>query len=358
MTTWMIYGATGYTGVLLAEEAVRRGHRPLLAGRNAANLGPLAARLGLEYRAIPLEDLAALRDAVGSAALILHAAGPYFHSNRPMLEACLATGTPYLDINGEVSELEQAFQVAEQARERGIAVIPGVGFSVAASDCLAAYVAARVPDATTLTIAIHTGATASPGTVKGTLETIAQSETGCVRRGGVLEPHPYGQGARVFRFPGGARLAAPIPWGDLVTAYYTTGIPNITTYMAYPPRLIRLMGGLRLLSGALKFAPLRRAALGWAGRTVIGPDALLRRTARSEVFVRAENAAGDAAEGWLETVEAYRFTAEAGIRAVEQALARRPRGVLSPAQAFGVDFALSVPETVRLDGLEQESNSG
>ncbi len=352
--TWMLYGATGYTGVLLAEEAVRRGHRPLLAGRSAERLRPLAARLGLDYRVLALEDGAALREAAGRVGLVLHAAGPYFHAGRPMLAACLAAGTPYLDINGEVSELEQTFQLASQARERGIAVIPGVGFSVAASDCLAAHVAARLPDATALTIAVHTGANASPGTIKGTLETIAHSGVGSVRRGGVLVPHPYGQGARVLPFPDGARLAVPIPWGDLVSAYHTTGIPDITTYMAYPPGLIRLMGGLRLLSGLLRIGSLRRLALGLAGRLVTGPDAALRRTARSAVYARAENAAGAAAEGWLETVEAYRFTAEAGIRAVEETLARRPCGVLTPARAFGADFALTIPGT-RLVG---ESNGG
>lgn len=353
--SWMLYGAYGYTGALLAEEAVRRGQRPLLAGRDEARLRPLAARLGLDYRVLALDDPPVLHAAVAEVPLVLHAAGPYIHTGPPMLEACLAGGTHYLDITGEVAVLEQAFALDARARERGIAIIPGVGFDVVPTDCLAAYVAGQVADPTQLTLAIHALTQSSAGTTKGMVETLARSAHGLVRREGVLQPYPYGRGARAFRFHSGERPAAPIPWGDLVTAYHSTGIPNITVYMALAPgllRILRVAGGFAgVLSAALKIAPLRRLALTLVEQRVTGPDAVMRQTARASIYACAENARGERAEAWLETPEAYRLTAEAGIRAVEQAFARQPRGALTPAQAFGADFVLSVPETVRATTL-------
>lgn len=349
---WMLYGAYGYTGELLAAEAVRRGHRPILAGRNAAKLKPLAERLGLDYRVLALEDTAALHEAVRGVSLVLHAAGPYIHTAQPMLAACMAGVTNYLDISGEIAALEQTFAFSQQAWDREIAVIPGVGFDVVPTDCLAVYVANKLPDATRLTLAIHALSQASGGTIKGSLETLARDGRGRVRRAGKLQPFGFGRGVEAFRFQQGTRLAAPIPWGDLVTAYYSTGIPNITTCMAYPPSIMRSMRLSGLFSLVLKIKPVRQAALNWVERNIQGPDKTMRGTARSYVYARVENDRGDVAQAWVETPEAYRFTAEAGIRAVEQTLARRPRGTLTPAQAFGADFVLSVPETVRLDQLD------
>lgn len=350
--SWMLYGAYGYTGTLLAEEAVRRGHRPLLAGRDETRLRPLAARLGLDYVAVSLEDSAALEAAVRGVALVLHAAGPYIHTARPMLQACMAGVTHYLDITGEIAALELAFAFSQRAWDREIAIIPGVGFDVVPTDCLAAYVTAQVPEATQLTLAIHALSRASAGTTKGVVETLARMGTGRVRRDGRLVPYAFGLGAETFRFHDGPHSAAPIPWGDLVTAYHSTGVPNITTYMALSPGILRLMRGAGLLGALLKITPLRALVLDWISRRVQGPDAVTRRTARASVYARAENRRGDVAEAWLETPEAYQLTAETGIRAVEETLARRPRGTLTPAQAFGPDFVLAVPDTARVDALE------
>ncbi len=353
---WMLYGAYGYTGTLLAEEAARRGHRPLLAGRDEARLRPLAARLGLDYRPLALDDPSALGAAVAEVPLVLHAAGPYIHTGPPMLEACLAGGAHYLDITGEVAVLEQAFALDARARDREIAIIPGVGFDVVPTDCLAAFVAGQVADPTHLTLAIRALTQSSAGTTKGMVETLARSAHGLVRREGVLQPYPYGRGARTFRFHSGEQPAMPILWGDLVTAYHSTAIPNITVYMALAPGLLRLarVAGrfAGVLSAALRIMPLRRLALTLVEKRVKGPDAVTRQTARASIYARAENARGEAAEAWLETPEAYRLTAEAGIRAVEQTFARQPRGALTPAQAFGADFVLAVPETVRVTALE------
>ncbi|MGE5827227.1 MAG: saccharopine dehydrogenase NADP-binding domain-containing protein, partial [Micromonosporaceae bacterium] len=99
---WMIYGANGYTGQLVARLAVRRGERPILAGRSPAPVRQLAAELGLPHRVVDLANRPGLRDALRDVAAIAHVAGPFEATADRMVQACLQTGTHYLDVNGEV----------------------------------------------------------------------------------------------------------------------------------------------------------------------------------------------------------------------------------------------------------------
>ncbi|MFQ5576261.1 MAG: saccharopine dehydrogenase family protein [Anaerolineae bacterium] len=348
-TPWMIYGANGYTGQLLVEEAVRRGHRPLLAGRSADKLAPLAETYGLAWTAFSLDDDAALRKAVGGVGLVFHAAGPFIHTARPMRSACLAAGAHYLDITGEIPVLQESLALDDAARRRGIALISGAGFDVVPSDCLARHVASRLPGATSLELGIAVAARPSAGTAKSMLEGLMRGSW--VRRGGKLVPHPPGLGARTVHFSHRPLTAVPIPWGDLVTAYHSTGIPNITVRMAYPRRILRAMRPAILFGRiVLHPRPLRRLAQKVVERTIHGPDAAMRQTARSYLWARAADEAGSEAQAWLETMEAYRLTAVAGVRCGEKLLPGDIRGALTPAQAFGADFVLELEGSRRTDG--------
>ncbi|MBZ0285844.1 MAG: saccharopine dehydrogenase NADP-binding domain-containing protein [Anaerolineae bacterium] len=358
MADWMIYGATGYTGVLVAEEAVRRGHKPLLAGRSEAKLKPLAERLGLEYAAVSLDETAALEKIVGSVKLVYHAAGPFTYTSQPMLQACLKMGAHYLDITGELPVLQNAFKYDAAAQEKGIVIIPGVGFDVIPSDCLLRYVADHLPDATHLEVVLDAlssgsdiGGGVSAGTAKSILEILA-AVGNLMRQEGQLVPIPLGSGAKQFRFPHGERLAMPIPWGDLEVGYRTTQIPNITTYLTFPPTIIRLT---RVMGWALRGLLKRRFIRNFAGKQIdhliIGPSEHARQTGRSFIYARTSNAAGKQAAAWLETGEAYQFTAIAGVRVVEQVLDGAYRGALTPALAFGADFVLEIEGTRRMDSL-------
>lgn len=353
MTQWMLYGATGYSGRLLAEEAIRRGHQPLLAGRSEEKLQPLAESLGLEYRAVPLDDAEALTRAVSRVALVLHAAGPFMQTSPPMLAACLSAGTHYLDITGEIPVLRNIFTFDEAARERGIALISGVGFDVIPTDCLSRYVADQVSGATTLELAFKALGSLSAGTMQSALGLASMG--GLVRRDGELISHLLGCGAQQVAFPDGDSTVLPIPWGDLVTAYHTTGIPNITTYMAFPESMARILGLLAPLAPTagwlLSRGITQRIASGWIARYFVGPDADMRENGRSVIWARAANDRGDEAQAWLDTIEAYQFTALAGIRAVERVLDGAISGAQTPAQAFGADFVLTIPATRRMDVL-------
>lgn len=347
---WMIYGATGYTGPLVAQVAIKHGHQPLLAGRNAAKLQPLADELGLEYVAFSLDDPVAIGKAIADMDVVYHAAGPFIHTAKPMIRACLATGTHYMDLTGEVPVFQQTFQYDEVARKNGVALISGMGFDVVATGCMAQYVAEHVPGATELEIGVVGFSGSSAGTTKSALEALPNGIY--IRRNGNLVDVPVGAITRRIPTPKGDYHALAVPWGDVETAYQSLGIPNITTYLAMPRLTITLARlGSPLLKALLRVDAIRNLTLNLIDNVVEGPSETVRQTATSYIWARASNPAGDNKEAWLQTLEPYRFTAEAGVRAVEKLIELQPIGALAPAQAFGTDFVLSLPETTRLDSL-------
>lgn len=347
---WMIYGAYGYTGKLVVEEALARGHRPLLAGRDPERLEAVAAAFGLPFHVLDLRDANALTGALLGRRLVLHCAGPFSRTSAPMVEACLRAGVHYVDITGEIPVFEAIFARDEEARRRRVALLPGAGFDVVPSDCLARYVADRCPGATSLEFFIDAGSSTSAGTARSMLEAVP--EGGRVRRGGRLVPFPLGQGGRTARFAHGERRTLPIPWGDLATAYRSTGIPDITTYMAAPPgaeSALKLLGGL--LQKALASERIRAAFDRIAADLARPPDAAQRRSGRTGFYARAADGSGHVAEAWLETPEAYALTAMSAVRIVERLLAGAYAGALTPSLAFGADFVLEIPGTRRRDAL-------
>ena len=353
MTTsrpWLVYGANGYTGQLVAEEAMRRGHRPVLAGRSEAKIRPLAEKLGLPWKAFGLDDISAAAKAIEDVDLVFHAAGPFVHTSEPMITACLARGAHYVDVTGEIPVFARTLDRDAEARRAKVCLISGVGFDVIPTDCLARFVSDKLPHARFLDIAIAALGTASPGTTKTMLEMMASGNF--VRREGALLPAPLGDDVRTFRFADRERGAVSIPWGDLETAYKTTGIPNITTYMALPRsqlRAVKLLG--TSMAGLLKRDRVRGTLSGWVERFVKGPDEAARSHGRSQVYAVARDADGRKVEAWLTTLEGYAFTARGGVLAVERLLASDLVGATTPALAFGADFVLAIEGTQRFESL-------
>jgi short subunit dehydrogenase-like uncharacterized protein len=342
--TWMLYGVGG-TGTLIAEEALRRGQRPLLAGRSAERLKPVAERLGLEWVVADLNDATALAGALARVDLVVNAAGPFMATSAPMVRACLANSKHYLDISNEIPVFQSIRAHDLEARSRGVALMPGVGFGVVATDGLAQHVASQLPDTQELEIAIHPYTTGSnPGADKTRLEVIALG--GLVRRDGQLTKVALGRDARRLRFPQGEQTIVPIPAGDLEAAFYNTGVPNITVYgvLALPRLLARAALPLaqRLIATPMIRRLLERRISARPGPVGVSTPAERTQPGRSYVWARATNRSGQAIEAWQETGEGYAFTAAAAVRAVEELFAHRPVGALTPAQAFGADFVLSV----------------
>lgn len=349
---WLIYGATGYTGKLIAQEAVRRGHKPVLAARSAQHLIPIAEQLGLDYLVLNLDKSRLLAETLEPFRAILHAAGPYANTFRPVLEACLLTQTHYVDINGEIPVFEYILTQDQAAQRKKICVVSGAGFDVVPTDCMAVYVTSQLEDPLELDIAISSSGGASAGTRRSSLEILATG--GQIRRSGRLLNYPLGKTVRFVRFADRSRQVTPVPWGDLSTAYYSTGVPNITTYLALSPRAIRLMRIFRPLIPLFVRNPrLRRWLQRSQGPSGKGPDPALQSKNHTQIYARAVSSNGQTAQAWLETLEAYQFTAISAVACLEAVIKGRSTGVYTPAQMLGEDWILQLDRTHRLDILPE-----
>jgi short subunit dehydrogenase-like uncharacterized protein len=317
--SWMLYGAAGHTGALIARHARERGHRPLLAGVRGPAVAALAARLGLPHQTLALYDPAALSAALDGVDLVLNAAGPFLHTAAPLAEACLRAGTHYLDIGNELQVFSALYDLHERACRAGVAIIPGVGFGVVATNCLALRVSEAVGGAHQLDVAARAATTKpGPGVAASIRENLPYG--GWIRQAGHLRPQPLGSGVTTIPLPDGPCHVMPFPTGDLEAAFRATGAPGITAFSpvpAGPGASAAQAAGLRA-----------HLSFGWARAT--SPD-------------------GASAEAWLQTGESYAFTAAASVRAVEETLARSLCGALSPATAFDADFILTIAGTTRLD---------
>jgi short subunit dehydrogenase-like uncharacterized protein len=272
----VVYGATGYTGRLIVEEALARGIRPVLAGRSAEALRAQAEPLGLAWRAAALDDAAALDRALDGAAVVLHCAGPFVHTWRAVADACLragARGRPvhYLDITGEIAVFEALAARGPAAAAAGVMLLPGVGFDVVPSDCLAAHLARRVPGAERLALAFRTLGRPSRGTLATMVENLGSP--GAVRRGGRIVSVPPAWRTRTVDFGDGRPVAATtIPWGDVSTAWHSTGIADVEVYMAMPATLRRLVALSRFAAPLLASGVVRRLAGARVRAGPPGPD--------------------------------------------------------------------------------------
>ena len=344
----LIYGAGGYTGALVAQTAVQRGCRPILAGRRAESVAPLAARLGTTTRVFGLDDAKAIDSALAGVTVVLNCAGPFSRTALPLAQACLRARTHYLDITGEISVFEALAARGAEAQAAGVMLLPGAGFDVVPSDCLAAHVAARLPQATQLTLAIEVKSRTSHGTATTMIENIGQG--GMVRRGGKLTAVPAAWRTRTVDLGEGPKRAVTLPWGDVSTAYYTTGIPNIEVYFVAPLRLRLGLLATRFAGPLLATPPLQRYLKQRVKARAAGPSEGTRQRSEALLWAEARDERGGVAAARLRTPEAYELTHLIAVNLAERALRGEVKpGFATPAGAYGKDLVLQVPGVVRTD---------
>jgi short subunit dehydrogenase-like uncharacterized protein len=345
---WLLYGANGYTGELVARLASARGHRPVLGGRRADEVCVLAEELQLERRLFVLDDAARVDDALAGMSLVLHCAGPFSRTARPMAEACLRTRTHYLDTTGEVGVFEELATRDAEARAARVMLLPGCGFEVVPSDCLAVHLKGRLPGARRLALAYAADGGVSRGTATTAIEGLGRG--GLVRRAGVLTPVPSAWKTRRIDFGDGPRAAITLPLGDLVTAWHSTGIPDIEVYFAAPAGLRALAVATRYAGSLLGSEVVRRRLTARARAGARGPSEEERRRGRGFVWGEVEDAEGRRATSRLALPDGYTFTAHAALAAVERALAgKAPAGFQTPGKVHGPDFVLDLAGVTRTD---------
>src|SRR5271165_739138 len=344
----MIYGATGYVGENVTRTAARFGGTTIIAGRDAAKLDSIASETGLERRSFGLDDPAAIDRALKDVAVVLNCAGPFKYTAGPLVDGCLRCRAHYLDITGEIPVFEALQARDAQARARGVMLLPGVGFDVVPTDCLALHLKQRLPTATRLRLAFQSVGPAGlpPGTQRTLIELLQFGDR--VRRNGkLMRPETAGKTISVD-FGDGPVEAQLLPWGDVFTAYYSTGIPNIEDYVAARASLRRQIAFGRVIAPLSKFALILNLLLK-AVRP--GPSADLRALTVTHVWGEVTDEKGRRAVSRLHGPEAgLVWTTITALGAARKALnGVAPAGYQTPALALGKDFVLEGKGVTRED---------
>ena len=340
MPNALVYGANGYTGRLVVEECLRRGLRPVLSGRSV-EVAELARAHQLDARLAALDDPIHLLEALSGITVVLHCAGPFSRTSKPMADACLAAGVHYLDITGEISVFETLAARNNEAKARGVMLLPGIGFDVVPSDCLAAQLKRKLPGAVRLRLAFQSTGGMSRGTATTMVENVGKG--GAIRRDGRIVPVPVGWKTIEVDLGRGPTTVTTIPWGDVATAWYSTGIPDIEVYTRTTPGLRAMLKASRFLGPLLRTQPIQRRLKAWVRNRGAGPDESARARGRCSIWGEVADASGRTATGRLTGPEGYTMTARTSVLAVEQVL----RGVVTPgfqtpSLAFGPEFVEGV----------------
>lgn len=345
---FLLYGANGYTGKLIARLCRERNLRPILAGRDKSTIEQLAAEHGLEHRVFALDDSAAIDAALSEVSVVLHCAGPFSRTSKPMADACLRTKTHYLDITGEATVIETLAARDREAKAASVMLLPCVGFDVVPSDCLAAHLKGRLPSATHLALAIQGMGRVSRGTATTMVENINRG--GLIRRDGKLTPVPAAWKTREIDFGRGAVTATTIPWGDVATAFYSTGIPNIEVYAVMPAGLRRMMKLTRPFGGLLGSGMVQRFLKKRIKAQPPGPNEEERARGKSFVWGEVKDDSGKKAVSRLRGPEGYTLTALAALAIVGHVLAGNfSIGFQTPSKAYGSDLILEIDGITRED---------
>jgi short subunit dehydrogenase-like uncharacterized protein len=347
--SWMIYGANGFSGRRIAELAKSRGHRPVLAGRNRKEIEELAQKLELPAAVISLEEQEKILDALKGIDILLNCAGPFSKTALPLAEACMKAKTNYLDISGEWQVFENLFQMEEIIKSAAICVVPGVGFDVVPTDYAANKLKDQLPDATHLKIVFSYPGRMSPGTRRTVFEGLKLGNY--VRKDGQMKQIGLGTGIELGEESETLLLTFIIPWGDLSTAYKSTGIPNIEIKYC-----LQVPGFIPKITLNLLYKSLGSRAFQWMGEKML-PLILPqhrtqndRTTAKTKIAASVRNSAGDCVTTHFEMEDVYEFTDRCAVSAVEklQNSSSSMFGVYTPTQFFGCDFFESLCPKIRL----------
>ncbi len=349
MKNFLVYGSYGYTGSLIVEQAVKEGLRPLLAGRDENQLHAQAEKFNLEYRAFSLDNTAVLDSALLEVDAVLHCAGPFVLTFRQMAEACIRNKKHYVDISGEIEGFEALASMDEDAKRAGVMLLPGGGFDVVPSDCLIAYAAGKLAGATYLELYIKSiGSGVSRGTARSGIEN--SHRQGRIRRDGKIVRVPNIWDSKNIDFGRGPTRVVSVGWGDVSTAYHSTGIPNVTVYMGFPTAMINMMRVTRYV-GFLLYTRSAKDFIKWLIGKFFAPGPSRKQNENGFSLMIAEVTDGkQTVRAKLRTPEAYYLTALTAVEIMKRILsAQYKTGFQTPSKAYGADFILQFAGVTRED---------
>ncbi len=345
----LIYGCYGYTGKLITELAVKKGLKPTIAGRDQHRTQQLAEQFSVPHIVFDLKEVNTVASHIEPFKVVLHCAGPFVFTSKIMVDACIKTKTHYLDITGEYQVFEAIFKLDEKAKNSGVMLMPGVGFDVVPSDCLASYLKSILPTADTLEMALYMkGGRISHGTAITVAENLGQKTL--VRKKGKLVDVPNGSLTRTITAEGKRKTAVAISWGDISTAYRSTKIPNITVYNILPQKVIDSMKMSNYFASVMQWGIVKRFIINRIKKRPAGPSNEERANAASAIWGEVKNQFGVSKRAYLELPEGYTLTAMTAVHIANHTLQNTPpAGSYTPAQVFGKDFILQFEGVKRTD---------
>ena len=341
----VIYGSYGYTGQLIVEECKKNRLGVLLSGRNEEKLSEQSQETGYPFETVEIQDQQALEKLLERGYLVIHCGGPFIHTAEQMLIACMNTQTHYTDITGEYQVFEKLAGYDAQSREKEILVMPGIGFDVVPSDCLALFLRNQMADATHLELAF---ATTKGRMSRGTNKTMTEGlgYGGKIRQNGTLITTKMGDDVKEINFGPFTTKAMCIPWGDISTAWRSTGIVNIKVYMAVSERMIRSAQWSNWLGWFFRLGWVKNYLLKRINSLPAGPDKETRDKSRSYLWGKARNPSGSEIEARLEAPNGYLLTAKSAVLIAKKILTDKAKpGYFTPAQYFGENLILEVKGT-------------
>lgn len=343
----MIYGANGYTGELIARKAAQIGLKPTLAGRNKLKIAKLSSELKLTFDAFPLNNSDLVASHLKDVDCVLHCAGPFIETSEVMAEACLKSHTHYLDITGEIPVFQLLHNLHNKAKAADVMLLPGVGFDIVPTDCIASKLSKKMLDAKFLSLAFFGMSEISRGTLKSLLAQIPYGSK--IRRNGEIITIPQFSKSKMIEYKSKPLNFYSIPWGDVFTAYYSTSIPNIEVYSFFPSLLTNLLKLLGPGVGIFKFPPILRTSQMLVEQLVTGPSELIRETDKCYLWGEVQNDSGKTIELRYQTAESYQFTVDSAIRAVQEVLiGHHISGFQTPSLVLGSDFIDRIPGSIQL----------
>jgi len=344
--SFLIYGANGYTGELVTRYAVERGMKPIVAGRNSIAVESVAKKYHLDYRVFSLDEGYRIENTLQEVDIVVHCAGPFSVTSQPMVEACLKTRKHYTDITGELTVFEDCAALDKQARDAGVMLMPGVGFDVVPSDCLAVRLKNRLPTATRLTLAFYGTGGISHGTQSTILMNINRG--GAIRKDGKIVRVPAAWKSQEIDFGEITKLGTTIPWGDIATAYRSTEIPNIEVFTVVPGNNLRVLKASRFIGWLLAAKPVQD----YLQKQIPpgGPTDEQRAKGKMCLWGEASDRNGNRVESRMKTPEGYDVTAHAALNIVQKILdGNFEPGYQTPAKVYGPDLIMELQGVTRED---------
>jgi short subunit dehydrogenase-like uncharacterized protein len=347
--TIILYGSYGYTGKIVAQECKAKNLNVILAGRNKESLQKQSEETGYPFDVVDISDSTALKNLLKKGVLVIHCGGPFKFTAKAMADACLETKTHYTDITGEHQVFELLAGYDKKGKDSGIMIMPGTGFDVVPSDCLALHLKNRLPSATHLQLAFTMSKGGmSRGTSKSMTEGFGYGSL--IRKDEKLTPVNLGEKVLDVDFGPFKTATLNIPWGDISTAWRSTGIPNIEVYTGATDKMIRNARMTKYFNWLLRQRWVKNYMIKKIDQKPAGPSEERRNSGRSFLWGKVWDSKGKTCVSQLETHSGYTLTAKTAVLIAEKILSGNFKtGYQTPAMAYGADLIMEIEQTTRKD---------